>query len=64
MAEAGDLNPRPTTSWRYESGSQGRTYVVVTASWTFRTLVSYPGIPQSVALQRSVRVPVAPAAPQ
>lgn len=64
LAEATDLSPQPTVSWRYEAGPNGRTYVSVTAAWTFRTLINYPGIPTSVTLQRTVRVAVAPAAPQ
>ncbi|GBD35585.1 hypothetical protein HRbin36_00698 [bacterium HR36] len=64
LAEATDLTPKPTITWYYEPGSNGRTYVVVTAAWTFQTLISYPGIPHTVALQRIVRMPLAPAAPQ
>lgn len=63
LAEASDLLPKPRITWRYEAHSSGRTNIVVTASWTFQTLANYPGIPTTTALQRSVRMPVAPAAP-
>lgn len=64
LAEARDLTPQPTITWSRESGADGRSYVVVTASWTFKTLISYPGVPETVALERTVRAQIAPAAPQ
>lgn len=65
LAEASDLDPKPAITWRYEAANNGdKTHVIVTVSWTFRTLISYPGIPDTVTLQRTVTMPVAPAAPQ
>jgi Flp pilus assembly protein TadG len=64
LAEAADIRPAPEITWRYETDGSARTYIVVTAAWTFETLTNYPGIPNRVALQRRVRMPVAPAAPQ
>jgi Flp pilus assembly protein TadG len=61
-ADATNLSPAPTVTSSGGTDS-GQAYVTVTATWTFHTLTNYPGIPSSTTLSRSVRVNVAPAAP-
>lgn len=39
--------------------SQGKTYASVTVSYTFETLFPWPGIPDSVDVERTVRMRVA-----
>jgi len=46
----------------YNSDTNG-SYADVTVSYPFTTLTNYPGIPSSVTITRTVRVRVAPAAP-
>jgi hypothetical protein len=36
---------------------------IVTVSYTFTTLIPYPGIPNPVTIQRTAQVRVAPATP-
>jgi Flp pilus assembly protein TadG len=63
LADTTDIQPSPTVSSATGTGSDGNPYVQVTVQWTFQTLTSYPGIPQSVPLQRVVRMRVAPTTP-
>jgi Flp pilus assembly protein TadG len=62
QADAGDLSPLPsissTTGTDTDSKSKTYTYVSVTASYTFSTLVPYPGIPSSLTLGRTVKMEV------
>lgn len=56
------LNTTPTNpDVSAETGldSQGKTYASVTVSYTFETLVSWPGMPHSVDMERTVRMRVA-----
>lgn len=48
LADAENLSPAPVVTKSEEGGS-----VKVTVSYTFKTLVNYPGIPRSVQLIRS-----------
>jgi Flp pilus assembly protein TadG len=64
LADASNLSPAPTVTSTSGTDSSGQAYVTVTVTWTFHTLTSYPGIPSSTTLSRSVRVNVAPAAPK
>lgn len=60
LADAGSLSPTPTVSSATGTDSGGNSYVAVTVSYTFTTLVTYPGIPSSVSLSRTVTMQVAP----
>jgi Flp pilus assembly protein TadG len=54
LADATNFNPQPTISTSSGADSQGRTYVSVTASYTFQTMTGFPGIPSQIPLQRTV----------
>jgi len=62
-ADAPNLSPAPNVTSASGTDASGQAYVTVTATWTFNTLTTYPGIPSSTTLSRSVRVNVTPAAP-
>ncbi|MGB6836982.1 MAG: TadE family protein [Dehalococcoidia bacterium] len=56
------LNTSPTNpavSAQTGLDSQGKTYASVTVSYTFETMFPWPGIPDSVDMQRTVRMRVA-----
>lgn len=57
-ADAGNLSPTPSVSSTNYTDSYGNPCVTVTVSYTFTTLVNYPGIPSSTTLSRSVSMPV------
>jgi Flp pilus assembly protein TadG len=60
LADASNLSPAPTIASASGVDASGNSYVEVTASYTFTTLSSYPGIPTSVALSRKLRMVVTP----
>jgi Flp pilus assembly protein TadG len=67
LAEAGSLSPAPNVTVGYSATAGGtysangtKNYVQVTVTWTFDTLISYPGIPSSVSLTRSVSMEMLP----
>lgn len=70
QADAGNLSPLPTVdspqySTTYNgtySGNKpaGDGYVQVTVHWTFHTLVTYPGIPHTMNLSRTVTMRLLP----
>jgi Flp pilus assembly protein TadG len=67
-ADAPDLSPAPTVTATYSSTATpvpytGTTpltsgYVEVTVTWTFHTLVTYPGISNSVTLTGTARMEI------
>jgi Flp pilus assembly protein TadG len=62
-ADATNLSPLPTISSANGVDASGRAYVEVTARYTFRTITSFPTIPNQVNLSRTVRMFVAAAQP-
>jgi Flp pilus assembly protein TadG len=63
QADASNLNPLPkidSTTWTDAKSVQ---WVKVTATYTFSTVVSWPGIPPSVTLVRSCQMRVEPLTP-
>jgi hypothetical protein len=64
LADAPNLNPAPTVTSSSGVDANGYNYVDCTVSWTFQTLTSFPGVPQSTNLARTVRVYKAPSVPQ
>jgi len=61
LADATDLSPQPTISSTTKSGSDSTgsyTYIEVTATYSFTTIASFPGIPSTVDLSRTVRLQV------
>ena len=56
------LNTSPTNpdvSAQTGLDGQGKTYTSVTVNYTFETLLPWPGVPDSVDMQRTVRMRVA-----
>jgi Flp pilus assembly protein TadG len=62
-SDATNLSPQPTVSSANGVDASGRAYVEVTARYTFRTITSFPLIPNQVNLTRTVRMFVAAATP-
>jgi len=54
LADASNLTPQPTISSTSGTDGQGRSYVSVTATYSFQTITGFPGIPNTVPLQRTV----------
>jgi Flp pilus assembly protein TadG len=63
LANATDLNPAPTISSVTGTDAAGNPYVQVTATWTFNTISSFPGIPSPITLTRTVQARVEPTVP-
>jgi Flp pilus assembly protein TadG len=63
LADASNLSPTPTVSSTNGTDSNGNAYVEVTVSYSFQTIVSYPGIPQTTPISRTVRMRVAASVP-
>jgi Flp pilus assembly protein TadG len=60
LADAPNLSPQPTVSQTSGTDASGNAWVAVTVSWQFQTITSYPGIPTSVTLSRTVQMRSAP----
>ena len=63
LADASNLGGQATVTSATDSSS-APTYVDVTVSYPFTTLTKYPAVPNSVTLNRTVRMRVAPAVPK
>ncbi len=59
LADATNLSPAPTITQTEGTDGSGRTYVEVTASYSFSTVTGFPGLPNNLALTRSVKMYVA-----
>jgi Flp pilus assembly protein TadG len=64
VADAPNLSPAPDVSSASGTDSAGHAYVEVTATYTFKTLTHYPGIPAATTISRTVRMDVAPVTPK
>jgi Flp pilus assembly protein TadG len=62
VADAADLSPAPDVTSTTGSDGDG-DYVEVTATYTFHTVINYPGIPNSTTLTRTERMRVSPVVP-
>ena len=64
LADAGDLSPAPTYTLATgnDANDSNNPYAEVTVSWTFNTVTQFPfwSFPNSVDLQRTVRMRTAP----
>ena len=62
LADASNLvSPAPTVALQGPTtDAAGYTYVTVTVSYAFTTVVTYPGVPQATTLSRRVIMPVIP----
>lgn len=59
LADATNISPSPTITQTQATDASGRDYVIVTASYTFSTVTGFPGIPNNLALTRSVKMYIA-----
>jgi Flp pilus assembly protein TadG len=53
-ADAANLDPAPTITTTQSTDPYGRPYVEVTATYPYRTILQFPGIPAEMTLTRSV----------
>jgi len=60
QGDATNLSPLPTITSTKVTDADGNPEVQVTASYTFKTVVSWPGIPTTVNLTRTVAMRVLP----
>jgi Flp pilus assembly protein TadG len=60
LADASNLSPSPTVVSTTGNDSNGIAYVKVTVTYTFTTIVNYPGIPNSVTLTRALQMAATP----
>lgn len=61
LADAASLSPSPTVATpQYGTDSNGDSYVQITVSYTFQTIVTYPGISSSMVLSRTSTMMMAP----
>ena len=63
LADAVGLSPSPTVTSSTGTDASGNPYASVTVSYTFSTIMNYPGIASSSAVSRSVQMRVADATP-
>ena len=63
LADAGNLSPAPTVSSTTTTDADGNSCVQVTTTYTFQTITSYPGVPSSMTLTRTVQMRTAPTVP-
>jgi Flp pilus assembly protein TadG len=66
LRDAGTLSPALTSSNVTTStgnDADGNAYLAVTVSYTFTTIVTYPGIPHTMSLSRTVQMRVLPSTP-
>jgi Flp pilus assembly protein TadG len=59
LNDAGSMSSTPTVSSTTGTDTDGNTFVAVTVTYPFTTLVSYPGITNSLTLTRTVKMRVA-----
>ena len=63
LADATNISPQPDISSTTGVDASGRTYVDVTASYSFATITKFPIIPSQVQLTRTVRMFVMASSP-
>jgi hypothetical protein len=60
LTDATDISPAPTVTSKVGTDANGNGTVMVTVSFTFRTISNYPGIPDSTDLSRRVSMRILP----
>jgi Flp pilus assembly protein TadG len=60
LQETGTLTHSPTVTATTGTDSRGKSYVRVTVSYVFTTIVAWPGLPHSVAMTRTVQMRIGP----
>jgi Flp pilus assembly protein TadG len=63
LADATNLSPVPTITQVNGTDSSGRSYVEVTAAYTFTSIAWLPPIPKELPITRTVRMQVAATTP-
>ena len=63
LADAVDLDPQPTITNGTGTDASGRTYVAVAASYPYRSLTHFPGIPHTIDVVKSERMYTAAVSP-
>jgi Flp pilus assembly protein TadG len=63
QADGSNMTPLPSISSTTGTDAFSKSYVQVTASYTFNTLINYPGIANTYNLSRQVRMEIAPVLP-
>jgi Flp pilus assembly protein TadG len=63
LTDAGTMSSTPSVSSTTGNDANGDPYVKVTVTSTFTTIVTYPGIPSTVTLTRSVQMRVVQTTP-
>ncbi len=56
LADATNISPAPTITQTNGVDVNNRAYVDVTAKHKFNTIINFPGIPNQIQLQRTVRM--------
>ena len=56
LADATNISPAPNITSSQGTDASGRSYVQVTASYTFETITGFPGIPSDIELNRTVKM--------
>ena len=59
LADATNISPQPTITSTNGVDASGRSYVAVTANYSFNTITKFPVIPSQVQLTRTVKMFVA-----
>lgn len=59
-----DVSPTPAVDSTVYTGADGLTYVRVTVTVTFTTVMNFPGVPASTTLSRSTDMRVNPTTPK
>jgi Flp pilus assembly protein TadG len=60
LADATDLSPAPTVTSASSTDKKGNSTLNVTVAFNMPTITNFPGVPQPVALSRTVTIPVLP----
>lgn len=63
LSDAKNIVPQPTITQTNGVDGSGRSYVEVSAAYTFKSIANFPGVPAQVNLSRSVRMYVAAISP-
>lgn len=72
LGESSNISPTPTVTTTYDTNyngtytsttTDGTGYVQVQVSYTFNTIMNFPGVPSSTTINRQVRMAMAPIVP-
>jgi Flp pilus assembly protein TadG len=72
LGESSNITPAPTVTAYYDSSYTGTFtsttasstgYIRVTVTYTFNTIMNFPGVPSSTTINRSVTMAMAPVTP-